>query len=333
MKLGLSARFCYDRRRRPLKEELVRQAIILLTLLAVAVPSHAGLEQAVSAVSAAFEAAFQAPSATLVPAFKRVKALNDDEDSLISLLSDRDASVRRTAAVSLKNYALQSWKTENALLERAKDSRELESVRREAVKSLAWAAQHWSTRDALLSLIREDHETTTLRAIALKSLYVVSNDDMANRTLIDALGSDQPLELREAALWALAGAATSNFDTKDKLRSIAVDGGETVAVRLEALKSLYAALGDWNLRDAVLRLAQDFGTAQAVRETSILALTAINQDWTVKDYLQRESQEERNSVLRTAAIRALANGPDLELVRYFHLSYYLGRFIDPLEDQ
>lgn len=307
------------------------RATAALLIAVLSSPASAGLEQAVSAVSRAFEAAAQAPAMTLVPAFKHLRAFND-EDALIALLSDNDASVRATACKSLKNYALNSWRSENALLERAQDGRELESVRREAVKSLAWAAQHWTTRDSLVRLAGDSHETLTLRAIALKSLYVIGNDWTAQRALFDAVESGE-LPLRAAAAWAVAGAATSNYQAKDQLKKIVDESREPVTLRVEAVKSLYAAMTDWNVRDLVWRLAQDSGAPRALREAATLALNAANSDWNVKSWLESEARGESDPVIRTAAIKALAAGPDWELVRYFHLSYYNGRFVDPLEDQ
>lgn len=321
MPLGLSAR--------NMLESAMRQTILVVAAVLITTPVFAGLEQAASLAGSAFQS-----SLSFKPARFKTADMND-EDTLIALLGDNDASVRAGAARSLKGYALTSYKTENALLERAKDQREQESVRREAIKSLSFAAQHWNTRDALLELAKSDRETTALRAITLKSLYVMAGDSTVKETFFDILGgwSTSNPTLRAAALWAMMGAAGGDYDTKSKLLETANSPTENVVLRIEAIRSMYLGMGDWNLRDAVLRLAQDERQTLELRKFSILVLNAINQDWTVKEYLQKEASEERNGALRATAIQAMQVGPDMQIVRLFHLSFYAGRFVDPLEDQ
>lgn len=310
-----------------------RRLLAVAALLAFAVPSHAaGLEAAVGAVSSAFRHAIEVPANSLVPALAKFKKSSlSQEDQLISLLEDRDQAVRIEAAKSLRHYALNSWRAESALLRVAEETQEDESVRREAIKSLAWACQHHNTRAQIISIAERD-TSGPIRAIAWKSLYVVANEYSVRSAMESALSRETP-KVRPAAAWALWPAAINDHSARRALLSLAEDGSEPAELRVEAVKSLYSTMTQWEVRNAMERLSRDTHQDIALRVAATLALHAVNQDWSTRNYLESLARDSSSGALRTSAIKALQNGQSLELVRYFHLSYYLGRFIDPLEDQ
>ena len=307
---------------------------LIVLCAAVAVPARAGLEDAAASASAAFRLGLEAPAAGLVPSMaKTVFHSLSDEDQLINLLSDSDPAVRAQAARSLKNFALSSYRAESALLDAVESSREVEAVKREAIKSLAWAAQHSNTKDKLVSVALDSRQTATLRAIALKSLYVVANQYDVKDKLEEVLAaSREDLVVRFAAAWGLWGAALNDSHAREQLLSLAKNDREDAGLRVEAVKSLYSGMSDWNVKDGVWALSKDERLEAPLREAATLCLHAISNDWSVRGYLEDASKNSRSSAVKLAAIKALG-GPSLELTRYFHVSYYLGRFIDPLEDQ
>ena len=115
--------------------------------------------------------------------------------------------------------------------------------------------------------------------------------------------------------------------------NLAEEKREDDALRVEAIKSLYSTATQWEVRNAMERLSKETRESEPIRVAATLVLHAVNQDWSVRNHLEELAQRSPSVALRTSAIKALQNGQSLELVRYFHLSYYLGRFIDPLEDQ
>jgi hypothetical protein len=314
---------------------MTRSLALLTALLALAAGSaRAGIEEVAFNASAAFRLALSAPALTLAPkpAAARVTAFSD-EDKLIDLLDDNDPAVRAQAARSLKHYALNSYRAENALLGLIGDSREVEAVKREAVKSLAWAAQHYNTKDKLLDLARDSRQTATLRAITLKALFVVANQYDVKDKLKDILNdSHEDLIVRSGAAWGLWSAAFNDYQAREALLSVARNDREESALRVEAVKSLYSAMSDYSVKDKVWDLSKNDRLDDPLREAATLCLHAIATDWSVKSYLEDASRNGRNGAVRLAAIKALG-GASLELTRYFHLSHYLGRYIDPLEDQ
>ncbi|MBI3552725.1 MAG: HEAT repeat domain-containing protein [Elusimicrobia bacterium] len=313
---------------------MTRSVAIALLVLIAAAPVHAGLEEAAGTAANAFKAAWAMPAFKLLPALAKT-ALHaaSDEDQLIDLLSDRDPAVRAQAARSLRNYALTSYRAENALLESAGSDRELESVRREAIKSLAWAAQHFNTKDKLLSIANDSRQTDSLRAIALKSLYVVTNMNDVKSSLQDTLKNGrESFSVRAAAAWSLWTQAQNDYGVRGNMLEVAQNSSESDELRVEAVKSLYAAMTDWNAKNAVWDLSRNESLDESIREAATLCLHLVNNDWSVRNYLQDASKSSTNAKVKLAAIKALG-GPSMELTRYFHLSHYLGRFIDPLEDQ
>lgn len=306
--------------------------IIALAAL-LAVPASAGLESAAASARLSFQATAVTPLLKFAPAAARFTTSSSDEDQLIRLLDDSDPAIRAEAARSLRNYALNSYRAENALIQVVENAREQEGVRREAVKSLAWAAQHHNTKAVLQRLAENDGEAETLRAVAAKSLYVVSNDFSVRASLVKLMeDSREKAAVREGAAWGLMNAAANEWSVRTALTRIAEDSRQDAGLRVEAIKTLYGTLGNWESRNAVERLARDSGTPEAVRETAVLCLHAANHEWTVKSFLEDLSRS-GPAKMRVAAVKAMQAGPSYELARYFHLSHYLGRFIDPLQDQ
>lgn len=305
----------------------------VLTVLSLAAAPSPAVEGEFLLASAALEqAATQLPS----PArpYGRLANSANAQDELLELLDDRDPAVRAQAAKALKHYVVTDSRVQRKLLELLDRRGEPDLVRREALKSLSWAAQNYDVQQALLETARSrDWQVSVdLRAVAFKSLYAVARNYQIAEALTQTLEDDRaPLQVRMGAAWALFAAAVDHAP-KQALLEAARDKRETEFLRLEALKSLAGQLADYQVKEAVLALAKDSSERLWLREAAILSLVMVNQDYQAKSYLDEAVRSEPNPVLRQAAIKAMG-GLTMELARYFHLAWYNGRFIDPLEDQ
>ncbi len=312
----------------------LRRAVPVLLFLGLALQAHAGPEQAASMAAEAFKADVGAASFKLIPDLGRLGALGSEEDQLVALLDDPSPEVRAAAAKSLNDYALSSYKAEKKLLEVVDRRDEEESVKREAIKSLAWAAQHSNTRKKILEVATDNRQTPTLRAISFKSLYVVSHEYDVRRAMQETVkDSREELAVREGAAWVLWSDSLNDSRSKNALLDVATDRDEPASLRAEAVKSLYLAMQFRDVKDRIEDMARTEGLAESLRVPAVLCLHAVNQDWGIERLLKDLSQGSQSKAVRTAAVKAMSRGLNLELVRTFHLSHYMGRFIDPLEDQ
>lgn len=307
---------------------------ILFAVLFALTPmtAAAGPESAVAGAMSSFRQLLSTPIKTIVADLSSVRAFSD-EDRLLDLLDDSSPAVRAQAAKSLRHYALNSYRVESKLLNTADDSREKPEVRREAIKSLAWAAQHYNTKSQLLSIATDRSEPEDLRSIAFKSLYVVANSQYDVRSALQsALSQDsEPLAVRKGAAWTL-WADSQDYSSRRALLG-ALDSSEPMGLRVEAAKSLFVQMHEYDVKNRLLDYARDTSTPEALREAAVLCLLQVNRDYSVRSFLENTAQRDANQIVRLAAVKALDQGISLELVRYFHLSFYQGRFIDPLEDQ
>jgi len=306
---------------------LTHPLLLAALVLAVAAPSQAAptAEGAAHAGASLFLQAIETPVIASL-------ATSRPEDRLLELLDDQDASVRAEAAKTLRHYAQTDHRVKRRLEELLEDGRQPDEVRRECAKSLAWAAQDRSTADRILAVARDRRLSDGLRAAAFKSLYVAAGlrgvTDALRETLADGR---ETVEVRSAAAWAL-GHAAAEHDARRALIGTAQDRTLDASLRREAVKSLFHGLAsNYDAENAVRALAEDAREPVEIREAAILELILKNQDRDAREFLDRttRSQEPR---LRAAAIKALG-GLTLELARFFHLSHWHGRFIDPLEDQ
>ncbi len=306
----------------------------LLVLLAAAAPAFAGHEAASHSAAAGFAEILRAPARALVPALKTVPAALSDEDRLIDLLGDSSPAVRAAAAKSLRHYALTSYRAESKLLDVLQNSQEEDSVRREAVKALAWAAQHYGTKSKILSLAKDATQSDELRAIAYKSLWVVASREYEVRSALqDALrGAREPLAVRKAAAWTLFADA-QDYGTRRDLLETARDSGADVSLRIEAVKSLFGQMQQYEIKNAVKDIARDSTQKEDLREAAILCHIVINHEYDARSFLEDVARSASSVLLRTAAVKALDQSLSLELVGYFHLAFYNGKTIDPLENQ
>lgn len=312
----------------------MKQILGLAALTLLAAPAFAGPEASARTAAASFAESIRTPVAALVPALANFKASFSDEDKLIDLLGDPNAAVRAQAAKSLRHYAPTSHRAESKLLDAAGDSGEEGAVRREAIKSLAWAAQHYGTKGKLLDIAKDSRETDDIRSIAFKSLYVVAPREYDVRSALQSAltGAREPLAVRRGAAWALFSDA-GDYSTRRDLLESARDSQADDGLRIEAVKSLFGQMQQYEIKNAVKDIARDSTQKEALREAAILAHVLINRDYDVRSFLEDTARSSSSVLLRTAAVKALDASLSLELVRYFHLSFYNGRFIDPLEDQ
>ena len=309
----------------------VRAALSVFALLAPAVAS-AGLEGTLSSGADAFARALRTPPMAAVSGLADFRAYGD-EDRLIDLLDDSDPAIRMEAAKALRRYAQTSNRAERALTDLLERSGEAAAVKKEAIKSLAWAAQHDRVED-LLRDIASGQSGPGLQPIAIKALYVVvgqKND--ARRFVKDILDdSSRPLAAREAAAWTL-WAGHSDNDVRRDLLDKAADSAVPLSLRVEAAKSLFGVFNTYDVKRALGEIARDRSAPEALREPAILGHLLDNQDTSTKRLLSELAEDRALSQkLRASAIRALGEF-NLEIARYFHLSHFQGKFIDPLLDQ
>ena len=303
--------------------------ILLLPLLALGLAPRA-------AAAPTFEEAIALPARALIPQLKLLAFDDRDEDSLIALLSDNDPVVRAQAARSLKPFVMTGRRAEGALLGVMADSWQPEGVRREAIKSLSWAAQNRKTHDALVDLARDGSQASSLRAIACKALYVAAGQDSRTAEVLRGLledGSEQEA-VRAGAAWALFS-SVSDRKTSDALRERAADAtlSTPLSVRYEAVRSLYLAMGGRPVSEAVRQIADDQWSPLPLRQAAVLAHHFVSQDSGPHQWLQALAADQSQPQLRAAALKALEPDQTLELVQYFHLSWFHRQALDPIADQ
>lgn len=308
-------------------------ALLALVPAALAQPARAGLEQAASATSAAFSQAQRGAAVHLVPALGRFLRSSDQAQELMALLDDERPAVRARAAKSLSVYAGTNSRVERKLLEVLDRGWEVKEVKRETIKSLSWAAQNGSSRNALLRIATDDGQDEDLRQISFKSLYVaVQQSYEVRNALVRALGdSRETLAVRKAAAWAL-WSNVRDHDSRRALSAVATESREEPGLRAEAVKSLFSAMNEYGVKSEIERMATNRSLEDDLREPAILCLLLVNNDWGIQRLLKDIASNDPSPRASAAAATALG-GLTLELARYFHLSWYRGHFIDPLENQ
>ena len=239
----------------------------------------------------------------------------NEEESLLELLRDNDASVRRQAVRSLKIWVAQRTSTRDRVLEVYKNSSEDLSVRREAAKTLSVVTTYPVVYQELLDYAKRGSEPS-LRAISSKALYwAVSQRRDVRDEVMDAARRESDETVRLAAIWTLF--AVNDNQVKDELLDIARrDFSE--AARVEALKSGYSLMSYNDFRDAVYDLARFTNTPAAVRKAAIL-LHSNRVNSTQKDLLEDIARRDSDPAMRAAAIVALGNPRAEELQTFFHL--------------
>lgn len=246
----------------------------------------------------------------------RLAALGQqEEETLVELLRDRDPEVRRAAVRALKPYVGRRISTRDRVLEVLRDGREAEAVRYEAVKTLSAASGYREVYDRLLELAKRGPEG--LRAIAYKALYwqAAARSDVRD-DVEEAARREREPAVRRAAIWALFASA-ANSRTRDILLDIARRDADE-ETRVEALKSLYGVRGNSDARDLTYDMARGRGASGAVRVAAILTLShRFNND--ERDLLQDIAERDPDPAARRAAITALGGPNQEELIRYFHL--------------
>lgn len=288
---------------------LVFTALVSPSLLLADSRSGAGFESSLRLVGDKLAVSFQADAA--------LRALaQQEEESLLVLLNDRDPEVRRTAVKAFKNYVSRRSDYRDRVIAMVRSSSEVSAVKHEAIKTLSAVSHYNEVHDLLLDIMRRGSETE-LRVIAAKSLYhqAAARSDVRDRVL-DAARREQEPAVRRAALWALF-LASGNSSVRDVLQDI-VRRDQDPEARVEALKSLYGTMGHSESRELVMRLASETAAPSALRVTAILSLSArTNSDAT--RLLDSIARRDHDADMRRAAIVALGDPRSEEIIRHFHL--------------
>lgn len=240
----------------------------------------------------------------------------NEEETLLDLLRDQNAEVRRQAVRSLRPWVAQRTSTRDRVLDVFRSSYEDLSVRREAAKTLSVVSTYNDVRDALLDQARRGSDAG-LRAISYKALYwQASQRSDVRDDLLDAARRESNSFVRRAAIWGLFLASQDNR-VQDVLKDIAKRDFDQNA-RAEALKSLYGGMGYPDVRDLAYDLARDANENATVRRTAIL-LHSNRVMSRQKDLLEEIATRDQNPAMRSAAILALGNPRADELFAHFHL--------------
>lgn len=287
---------------------------------------------AVTPVAPDLSAAAAAARSVVLPGGKPVVlASTQEREMLLALLRDPDAGVRKAALKSLRGYVGQTIAARNAVLAVYWNAAEEVEVRAEAAKTLALVSTYNEVYERLLSYA-ERGPVDSLRAVSAKALYLqaAARSDVRHR-LERLLLNGSSAEVRAAAAWGLF-AASGNPGTRDALvRASGRDASN--AVRVEAIKSLYGAMGHSAVRYDAVRLALNASAPAELRKPAILLLS-WGGDYQTKQALERLVRTEKDPELRAAAIAAL-NPSDEAIARYFHLARRTqdGALLDPLENE
>jgi hypothetical protein len=248
------------------------------------------------------------------PVPRVVLASYNEEETLLGLLRDPDAAVRREAVRSLKTYVAMRWSTRDRVLDVLRDAREDMGVRRQAAKTLAAASNDHAVQRALLD--QAERGDAALRPIAYKSLHWAAAQRWDVRdALLDAARRGTDPEVRRAAVWGLFQAANDN-----NVQRVLIDLARRDAdasVRDAALRSLYYGMGSPDVRRVSEDLAEDGSAPRAVRVSATL-LNAFRVESRQRDLLERLAERDSDPEVRKAAITALGSNPDA-VTQHFHL--------------
>ena len=260
-----------------------------------------------------------------------VLASASEREMLLRLLRDPDAGVRRAALKSLRGYVGQTMAARDAVLAAFWNAGEETEVRKEAAKTLSQVSHYNAVEERLLAMA-ERGTVLELRVISAKALYLRAAAVSDTRARLERLlASAHDAELRAAAAWGLFKASHNSAPRASLSRAAARDA--SLAVRAEALKSLYGAMGHSAVRYDAVRLAIDAAAPAELRKPAIMLLS-WGGDTRSRQALERLVRGERDPELRAAAISAL-NPSDEAIARYFHLGArtQTGVYLDPLENE
>ncbi|MFI5362318.1 MAG: hypothetical protein ACHQ49_10145 [Elusimicrobiota bacterium] len=261
-------------------------------------------------------------------------------DELLQLLDDSDQSIRAQAAKGLREYAPTDARVSERLGAIMDDGQDSVFVRKEAIKSLSVAASRSDDlRRRMIAAAREGKNMDQVRAIACKALYTTLAAASPAADTRDALlallsASNERPAVRAAAAWGLFPDAPSNAKTQEALLSAAADQWLDAGARVEAIRSLYFTL-DRNLKtqESLRGLADEVMTPLPARYASVVVFHRVNTDGAVRDWLQGLARAASPDQIRSAAILAQTEALTEELARYFHVSSFDGRVLDPLADE
>ncbi|MFA5137626.1 MAG: HEAT repeat domain-containing protein [Elusimicrobiota bacterium] len=285
----------------------------------------------------ASEAAFTGQLGAARQAFMTQKAVTQfswqERDALLAMLRDPDPAVRIEALKALREYVGQSpyvWQTVLGVLN---NRMEEPAVRYQSAKTLSRVAGYPEVWTTLARYATDMQTPPAFRGICYKSLWAAAAGNPQVRAgLLRGLTAAEPsVEGMTGAIWAL-GQASNHPDVAQALMRVAAHH-PGMAIRVEAMKSLYQGTGRPEVLQAMAQTAGDLQTDPALRYPAILALSRVKTPQT-QALLQNISMRDPNPALRQAAIMAMNPG-DERIQAYFHMPRYTmdGRLVDPLENE
>lgn len=255
------------------------------------------------------------------------------ERELIRLLQDKDSQVRLAAL----KYARTSSRLNNTRVRRqvilmAGNSNEFINVKLEAVKTLYWISRYSDVRNFLLAVAQRANEPV-IRAMAYKALHGEARSRTRVRDTIMTLAKrEKNTTVNRAMIWSLFQCG-SDRDVRRILMATVRNDRTDMILRVEAIKSLYGAIGYSDIRRTMIQIATYEKTPRELRIPSILVLSGAR-GTEIKRALERLMRHP-DPVIRSTAVKAAAGSDSREIRDYFHLGYKIenGTYVSPIENE
>jgi len=305
----------------------MRYSLALVLAVSFPVLSHAQrLDSAFMGQLGAARQAVLAQKAATVFSWQQV-------DILIGRLGDPDPMVRIEALKALRDHVGQSNRVWLSVLNVLNNRNELVEVRYQAIKTLSRVTNYPQVAQTLERYATDPTAPPAFRAISYKALYgqAAGNPQVRSMLMRGLTAAEPSPEGMMGAIWAL-GQASHYPEVAQALMRVATVH-PNMAIRVEAVRSLYRGMSRPEVRMAIARTAGNALTDPALRYPAILALSAVQTPQHTL-VLQNIAQRDPNPLLRQAAIMAM-DPYDSRIQAYFHMPVITsdGRIVDPLENE
>jgi len=237
---------------------------------------------------------------------------------LLRRFESNDTISRINALNGLKAHVFSSSEARRSVLAAYKNISEDYDIRRRCAKTLSFATMYPAVQDALLSTAENPTEAPDLRGLSYKALYAELSRDESGRSpligrIVSAVKTESDPVIRRGAIWALFPVSELPFVNKPLLHIGMWD--ENKDVRVDALKSLYRAMGDANIAQSVKKIALDKSEDRLVRFPAVLLLSSIRSLEIDDLFFKIVADSSEHRTIRSAASIAF----DRQSV---HLKYY-----------
>ncbi|MBI4802040.1 MAG: hypothetical protein HY796_05915 [Elusimicrobia bacterium] len=267
------------------------------------------------------------------PATPDLKDKQLSSSQLEDLLRDANPEIRKMAVKSAKTYILNSF-AHDRVLDILQNANERLDVRVEAARTLSYAAGNSRIQNALIDIIKYGNTLSELRVMSYKALWGVAGGySRIQDFLIDAIKYENDRAARRAAIWAIFD-ATRNTRPRETLIDLLKYGNEEESTHIEAIKSLYPAMGYSTVKELMMDLVRYGNEKKPVKLAAIMALSGASGDSRVQSFLNDLMRYGNDTDIKTAAIEASSPGA-AKIREYFHLGYKIenGTFVSPIENE